>query len=134
MNDLPSQHPAFTLSNRERQALQLKNRGYSTARIAEEMGIAPGTVSEYIQRAREKLGISNPRINRSVRHENALGLSPAEYRVYELVVKGLSNKEVGDKLFVHEKTVKFHLTSIYKRLRIKTRAQLIIQAHNRKVS
>ncbi len=54
------------------------------------------------------------------------GLSNREAEVAELVSKGLSNKEVANKLFVTEKTVKFHLTNIYKKMSVKSRAQLIV--------
>jgi DNA-binding CsgD family transcriptional regulator len=49
------------------------------------------------------------------------GLSNREAEVAELVSKGLSNK-----LFVTEKTVKFHLTNIYKKMNLRSRAQLIV--------
>ena len=54
------------------------------------------------------------------------GLSNREAEVAELVTKGLSNKEVANRLFVTEKTVKFHLTNIYKKMNVKSRAQLIV--------
>lgn len=54
------------------------------------------------------------------------GLSQREAEVAELVSKGLSNKEVANQLFVTEKTVKFHLTNIYKKMAVKSRAQLIV--------
>lgn len=54
------------------------------------------------------------------------GLSNRESEVAELVTKGLSNKEVANQLFVTEKTVKFHLTNIYKKMQVKSRAQLIV--------
>jgi DNA-binding CsgD family transcriptional regulator len=54
------------------------------------------------------------------------GLSNRESEVAELVSKGLSNKEVANQLFVTEKTVKFHLTNIYKKMNVKSRAQLIV--------
>jgi LuxR family transcriptional regulator, positive regulator of biofilm formation len=54
------------------------------------------------------------------------GLSNREAEVAELVSKGLSNKEVANRLFVTEKTVKFHLTNIYKKMHVKSRAQLIV--------
>ena len=54
------------------------------------------------------------------------GLSSREAEVAELVSKGLSNKEVANQLFVTEKTVKFHLTNIYKKMAVKSRAQLIV--------
>jgi len=54
------------------------------------------------------------------------GLSHREAEVAELVSRGLSNKEVANQLFVTEKTVKFHLTNIYKKMNVKSRAQLIV--------
>jgi DNA-binding CsgD family transcriptional regulator len=54
------------------------------------------------------------------------GLSNRESEVAELVTKGMSNKEVANQLFVTEKTVKFHLTNIYKKMNVKSRAQLIV--------
>ena len=54
------------------------------------------------------------------------GLSNREAEVAQLVTKGLSNKEVANQLFVTEKTVKFHLTNIYKKMNVKSRAQLIV--------
>lgn len=54
------------------------------------------------------------------------GLSNREAEVAELVSRGLSNKEVANQLFVTEKTVKFHLTNIYKKMNVKSRAQLIV--------
>ncbi len=54
------------------------------------------------------------------------GLSNREAEVAELVSKGLSNKEVANQLFVTEKTVKFHLTNIYKKMNVISRAQLIV--------
>lgn len=56
------------------------------------------------------------------------GLSYREAEVAEYVTKGLSNKDVANALFVTEKTVKFHLTNIYKKLKLKSRAQLIVWA------
>lgn len=54
------------------------------------------------------------------------GLSNRESEVSELVAKGLSNREIGNHLFVTEKTVLFHLTNIYKKLNVVSRAQLIV--------
>ena len=54
------------------------------------------------------------------------GLSNREAEVADLVIQGLSNKDVANRLFVTEKTVKFHLTNIYKKMNVKSRAQLIV--------
>jgi DNA-binding CsgD family transcriptional regulator len=52
-------------------------------------------------------------------------LSKAERDVMVYVEQGISNKDIGDKLFVCEKTVKFHLTNIYKKYEVKSRSELI---------
>lgn len=54
------------------------------------------------------------------------GLSNREAQIADLVSRGLSNKEIANQFFVTEKTVKFHLTNIYKKLNLKSRAQLIV--------
>lgn len=54
------------------------------------------------------------------------GLSNREAEVAELVTKGLSNAETANQLFVTEKTIKFHLVNIHKKLGTKSRAQLIV--------
>jgi DNA-binding NarL/FixJ family response regulator len=58
-------------------------------------------------------------------------LSKREREVCNMVATGLSNKEVASALFVTEKTVKFHLTNIYKTLGLKSRAQLIVHEMQR---
>ena len=54
--------------------------------------------------------------------------SKREKEVISWVVQGLKNKDIASQMYVHEKTVKFHLTNIYKRAGVKSRAQLLIKA------
>lgn len=54
------------------------------------------------------------------------GLSNREAQVADLVTRGLSNKEIANQFFITEKTVKFHLANIYKKMFFKSRAQLIV--------
>ena len=54
------------------------------------------------------------------------GLSNRESEVTDLLTLGLTNKEIAARLFVTEKTVKFHLTNIYKKMNVKSRSQLIV--------
>lgn len=54
-------------------------------------------------------------------------LSDREREVVSLVIEGLSNHEIGNKLFVEEKTIKFHLTSIFKKKNVKNKAELIVE-------
>lgn len=57
-------------------------------------------------------------------------LSPAEQNVYKHLILGLTNQEIADRIFVSEKTVKFHLTSIFDKLGVKTRGEAIAQAQS----
>ena len=52
-------------------------------------------------------------------------LSNREREVVELVVEGLKNKEVAERLGISEKTVKTHLTHVYQRLGVATRGDMI---------
>jgi DNA-binding NarL/FixJ family response regulator len=61
-----------------------------------------------------------------VEYLKANGLSKAEVSVAEQVCRGLSNVNVGKALYVTDKTVKYHLTNIYKKMHVKSRAELII--------
>ena len=53
-------------------------------------------------------------------------LSPREREVAQLVVRGLSNKEVARRLQLSEGTVKLHLHSVFQKLGAKNRYSLIL--------
>ena len=55
------------------------------------------------------------------------GLSRAEVEVALIVSRGVTNCEASEELHVTEKTVKFHLTNIYKKMKCKNRQELIIR-------
>ena len=54
-----------------------------------------------------------------------LGISNREYEVLEQIAKGLSNKEIADKLFVSESTIKTHVSNIFLKLDAQRRTQAI---------
>jgi DNA-binding NarL/FixJ family response regulator len=51
-------------------------------------------------------------------------LTPTERRVAELTASGMTNRDVAAKLFVSTKTVEANLTQIYRKLGIRSRAEL----------
>ncbi|SFS99137.1 response regulator [Marininema halotolerans] len=55
-------------------------------------------------------------------------LTPRELDVLGFMVKGLSNKEIAKQLYISDKTVKIHVSSILKKLHVKSRSQVIIYA------
>jgi DNA-binding CsgD family transcriptional regulator len=52
------------------------------------------------------------------------GLTPAEERVAALVAEGMTNKKVAAALFLTERTVEGHLTHVYRKLGVRSRAEL----------
>lgn len=57
-------------------------------------------------------------------------LSVAENNVVTLLYEGLSNNQIAEKLFVCEKTVKFHCTNIYRKTNVKGRSALLVKRFN----
>jgi DNA-binding CsgD family transcriptional regulator len=51
------------------------------------------------------------------------GLTPAEAQVLEQVAGGLSNDEAGQRLFISPATVRTHLSSIFRKLGVRSRVQ-----------
>ena len=64
-------------------------------------------------------------INKNV---NIDALTPKEKEVLALVAKGASNQEIADKLCVRDVTVKTHLNSIFKKLKVSNRTQAVLLA------
>jgi two-component system, NarL family, response regulator LiaR len=55
-------------------------------------------------------------------------LSERELQVLELIAKGLSNQEIGSKLFISEKTVKSHVSNILSKLHLSDRTKAAVYA------
>jgi DNA-binding CsgD family transcriptional regulator len=51
-------------------------------------------------------------------------LTPTEQRVAELVAQGLTNPQIGERMFISKATVKAHLSHIFKKLDLHHRAEL----------
>ena len=57
-------------------------------------------------------------------------LSKREEEVLRLVAEGLTNKEIARRLFVTENTVKTHVTSLFNKLGVDSRARAVAVAAN----
>lgn len=67
-------------------------------------------------------------LNRPRQKKDDIKLTRREKDVLSLLVKGYSNKEIADAVFISEKTVKNHLTSIFRKLGVKDRTQAAVYA------
>lgn len=52
-------------------------------------------------------------------------LSRRESELLSCLAEGLSNKEIGERLFISEGTVKWHVNNIFSKLKVKNRTQAI---------
>ena len=69
--------------------------------------------------------------DRGARRDKSL-LSDREKQIVQLVAQGYCNKEIGEKLFISEQTVKNHLHNIFDKLGVSDRLELALYAmHHR---
>ena len=54
-----------------------------------------------------------------------LGITEREYEILLLIAEGLSNREIGEKLFVSENTVKTHSSRLFGKMDVNRRVQAV---------
>jgi DNA-binding CsgD family transcriptional regulator/tetratricopeptide (TPR) repeat protein len=109
--------------------VQRRARRKSAANRTLEQALAmlePLEASLLVARARDELGRVGLR-----RATPAVGLTPAQTRVAELVISGLTNREIAATLYMSTRTVETHLTKIYREFGIRSRSQLASVMPNR---
>ena len=87
-----------------------------------------------MQKLREesaKTGFTEPVINYD--QVNGTDLSKRELEVLREIAMGHTNKEIGEKLFVSENTIKTHINNIYMKLEVNRRTQAISKARDLKI-
>ena len=91
-------------------------------RIAHEMFAAMGTRS-FAERARGELAATGETAH-SREQATLDALTPQEARVARLAAEGLSNPEIAARMYISKGTVDHHLNKVFRKLGIRTRAQL----------
>ena len=74
--------------------------------------------------------MENPKLGR-IKRENSL--TDRESEVLDSIAEGLNNKEIGAKLLISEKTVKNHISSIFRKLDLYDRTQAAIYVYKHKL-
>ena len=74
---------------------------------------------------REVLVPVPPEFTRDDARVAALGLTPRELEVLELIAQGLSNREIAERVFLSENTVKTHSSRVFDKLDVRRRTQAV---------
>ena len=77
----------------------------------------------FAERARVELGAAGGRPRRRT-VDAALELTTQERQIAALAAGGLTNAEIGSRLFISAQTVDYHLRKVYRKLDIGSRRQL----------
>jgi DNA-binding NarL/FixJ family response regulator len=85
--------------------------------------LAPAVTKRLIERY-----VSRPPAD-AVRRERFAGLTDRELEVLQLLTRGLSNLEIGERLFLSEATVKTHVTRVLGKLGVRDRVQAVVLAY-----
>jgi DNA-binding CsgD family transcriptional regulator len=57
-----------------------------------------------------------------------LGITPREHEILGLIAEGLSNREIGERVFISENTVKTHSSRLFDKLGVSRRVQAVQRA------
>jgi len=60
-------------------------------------------------------------------------LSEREREILNLVAKGLTNREIGEQIYLSEKTIKHYMTNILQKLHVRSRVEAALLAQERKL-
>ena len=80
-------------------------------------------LSPWAERARQELRASGETL-RARTPEARDQLTPQELQIAQMAAEGLTNKEIGQRLYLSHRTVSSHLHRIFPKLGITSRAQL----------
>jgi DNA-binding CsgD family transcriptional regulator len=88
--------------------------------LLSDMGMAG-----FAERAhRELLATGETASKRTAEAAAATQLTPQEASIARLAAQGLTNNEIGTRLFITSKTVQYHLAKVFQKLDISARGQL----------
>ena len=100
--------------------------GLTRGEVPLSPGLAGKVLEEFAKQAMESKSIKPPEAKMEV-------LSARQMQVLTLVAQGLTYKEVGAKLFLAERTIKYHIGEIIERLHLENRTQAIQYARGMKL-
>ncbi len=70
---------------------------------------------------------------KSLGNEGSAELTSQQVAISNLVGRGFSNKSIGIELNMNEKTVKYHLTNLFRKLKVRSRTEVAILVQQKKI-
>jgi DNA-binding NarL/FixJ family response regulator len=83
-----------------------------------ESMLDPEAASKVLARMRDQATKTDP----------LAGLTPQERRILELIGEGLTNRQIGEQMYLAEKTVKNYVSSLFAKLGVERRTQAAVYA------
>lgn len=121
---LPSAHPVVLTSFDDDDALaEALHAGAKAYLLKTVRGAEIAEVVKAVAAGRTLLDERTVTRRRADHEDPTAHLTPSERRVLDLIGDGLSNREIGEKLGVAEKTVKNHITSLLAKMGLQRRTQ-----------
>ena len=68
------------------------------------------------------------KFNLNLRELQRLNLTKREFQILKLIVKGYTNADIADQLFLSLSTIKTHVSNLYVKMKVKNRFQAIAEA------
>jgi DNA-binding NarL/FixJ family response regulator len=134
---LPFRVVVFTRQNDERQMFEALGLGVAGYLLRSQGG---DELAESLRRIRSGQVVIDPTMAGEIALRAAslgakgrwpgaeLGLSRRQSDVLQLLTQGLTNRQIAEKLFVGQETVKTHLCSLYRKLDVRDRGQAVSKA------
>jgi DNA-binding CsgD family transcriptional regulator len=104
---------------RQRRRVDARNQLRSAHELFEAMGMAA-----FADRARRELAATGEKARSRASRHDSRELTAQEAQVARLARAGLSNPEIGARLFISARTVQYHLGKVFTKLGIRSRSQL----------
>ena len=93
---------------------------------ADDYIIKPYSIQNLLARIEAILRRTNPETSRYCKNNINKLLTKREADVLKLAAMGENNKNIGQKLFLSEVTIKSHMNNIFKKLNVKNRTQAVL--------
>jgi DNA-binding CsgD family transcriptional regulator len=114
--------------DREDAEVERRAVGSLSSRVAAAAGVGPGSIAAVGTGAVGPGGSTSSVVREFVgevtpRRGDTFGLSPREKEVLQLIAQGRTNREIGERLFISQKTVGVHVGNILAKLDVSGRVE-----------